>query len=229
MWGWQVTTPEAIDAQKWEDWFDTYVNDRYDLDIKDRFAKAGNPYAYQTMLARMLEVVRKKYWKPDEKRLQQLINEYLKTAKETGLSCANNVCGNESLVDFVEQSVSNTESKELIKNLVGQLGNIHQNSAPMKRKTLSKPLPAAGRKLASKSQTPSQQPSNPGISGKKVPNARHADGKSVAVKGYKMEESNRASVNTDNKQSNRSKPVTYWLSLITALLVVLGFWLGKKY
>src|SRR5690606_12365618 len=126
MWGWQVTTPEAIDAQKWEDWMDTYVNDQYNLDVKGRFAKAGNTYAYQTMLARMLEVVRKNYWKPDGRRLQQLMTEYLKTAEETGLSCADNVCGNGALTDFLKQTANSTENKELVSNLIEQLGKIHR-------------------------------------------------------------------------------------------------------
>lgn len=37
LWGWQVTVPEAIDESKWQQMYDTYVEDQYGLDIKKKF------------------------------------------------------------------------------------------------------------------------------------------------------------------------------------------------
>lgn len=229
MWGWQVTTPEAIDAQKWEDWMDTYVNDRYELDIKERFREAGNPYAYQTMLARMLEVVRKDYWKPDEQRLQQLVTEYLKTAEETGLSCADNVCGNEALMDFVQQKVNHTE-KDMVNNLVAQLGNIHKSSsAPVMRNNTAKVV-AGNEKSASGSRTRSNRQSvNAGVPTQKAAAGRE-EGKPTTVKGYKMEESSRQA--SDQHQTTRhvsSEPFAFWLLSVMALLIGMGFWFGRRF
>lgn len=108
LWGWQVTVPEAIDENKWQQVYETYVEDKYDLDIREKFREAGNLYAYQTALARMLEVVRKDYWHPDEKTRQQLVREYARTVEEAGLSCNGNVCDNVPLSDFV-----NTEMQQI--------------------------------------------------------------------------------------------------------------------
>ena len=66
MWGWQVTVPETIDAARWEQTFEVYVEDKYGLDLKEFFSKK-NPYAYQAVTARMLETIRKGYWQPTEK------------------------------------------------------------------------------------------------------------------------------------------------------------------
>lgn len=229
MWGWQVTTPEAIDAQKWEDWMDTYVNDRYDLDVKERFAKAGNTYAYQTMLARMLEVVRKNYWKPDEQRLQQLVTEYLKTSEETGLSCTDNVCGNEALVDFVKQRANNTENKELVSNLIEQLGKIHTSSStPEKGNTTAKA--AAGARKPSEGRARSgRQSKNPATTEQKAPVGEEV-GKSTTVKGYKMEETSRQATDKNQKaQQVSSEPYEGLLISVIVLLIGFGFWFGKRY
>ncbi len=106
LWGWQVTAPDAIDENKWQQMYETYVEDKYQLDIKKKFRDAKNMYAYQTALSRMIEVVRKDYWHPDEKVMETLIKEYQETIKEVGLSCNGNVCNNADLKDFVETKMS---------------------------------------------------------------------------------------------------------------------------
>ncbi|MBE9541751.1 MAG: cobaltochelatase subunit CobN, partial [Proteobacteria bacterium] len=47
MWGWQVTTPFAIDETYWEQTYEVYVQDKYDLDLKEFFDE-NNPWAYQS-------------------------------------------------------------------------------------------------------------------------------------------------------------------------------------
>lgn len=229
MWGWQVTTPEAIDAQKWEDWMDTYVNDRYDLDVKERFAKAGNTYAYQTMLARMLEVIRKNYWKPDEQRLQQLVTEYLKTSEETGLSCADNVCGNEALVDFVKRRANNSENKELVSNLIEQLGKVHTSSStPVKGNTAAKAAAGPRKPFEGRARS-GRQSKNPATTEQKAPVGKEV-GKSTTVKGYKMEETSRQATDKNQKaQQVSSEPYEGLLISVIVLLIGFGFWFGKRY
>ncbi|MEH6306282.1 cobaltochelatase subunit CobN [Olivibacter sp. CPCC 100613] len=229
MWGWQVTTPEAIDEQKWEDWMDTYVNDRYDLDIKERFTGANNPYAYQTMLARMLEVVRKDYWNPDEERLQQLVTEYLKTAAETGLSCADNVCANEALVDFVQQKAESAENRRLVNSLVDQLGHIHKNSfVPATKNNITKAVAGRERPTTENRAGLNRPLINPGGSKPKTV-AEKGTVKSTMLKGYKMEEdSRRAGDKRKQPREALSEPLTFWLLSFMALLIGLGFCFGRR-
>jgi cobaltochelatase CobN len=62
LWGWQVTVPDAVDSAKWQEMFETYVQDRYKLGIREKFRAAENLAAYQAIVERMLTVVEKGYW-----------------------------------------------------------------------------------------------------------------------------------------------------------------------
>lgn len=100
LWGWQVTVPEAVDAAKWNEMYETYVLDRNGLGIKDMFRQAKNMYAYQSVVARMLETVRKNYWKPDKEVVETLAKEYAESTKEVGLACCDHTCNNPLLTKF---------------------------------------------------------------------------------------------------------------------------------
>lgn len=106
LWGWQVTVPDAIDENKWQQMYETYIEDKYDLDIKKKFEESQNLYAYQNVLARMLETIRKAYWHPEEKVMERLLKEFGETVKEVGLSCDGNVCNNEKLSGFIKEHLS---------------------------------------------------------------------------------------------------------------------------
>ncbi len=42
LWGWEATLPESVSDNDWNQICDTYVMDKYRLDIKERFKKSGN-------------------------------------------------------------------------------------------------------------------------------------------------------------------------------------------
>ncbi len=94
MWGWQVTVPETMDAARWEQTFEVYVEDKYGQELKDFFKKT-NPFAYQPLTARMLETIRKGYWRPADKTIKQtLAREYLTSVAEAGVACCEHTCNN---------------------------------------------------------------------------------------------------------------------------------------
>ena len=64
LWGWQVTVPDAVDGAKWQEMYETYVQDRHALGIRERFKAAENLAAYKAIVDRMLTVVEKGYWQP---------------------------------------------------------------------------------------------------------------------------------------------------------------------
>jgi len=72
LWGWQVTVPEAVDGAKWQELYEVYVQDRYQLDIRKKFEASGNLRAYQAMVDRMLVAVDKGYWKAAPETIQGL-------------------------------------------------------------------------------------------------------------------------------------------------------------
>jgi cobaltochelatase CobN len=100
LWGWQVTVPEAVDSAKWNEMYETYVLDRNGLNIKEMFRQSKNMWAYQSIVARMLETVRKDYWKPDKKVVETLAKEYAESVKEVGLACCDHTCNNPLLTKF---------------------------------------------------------------------------------------------------------------------------------
>lgn len=105
LWGWQVTVPEAVDGAKWQEMYETYVLDRNGLGIKELFRQAKNMWAYQSVVARMLETVRKEYWKPDRKVVETMAKEYAKSVQEVGLACCDHTCNNPQLTSYTADTL----------------------------------------------------------------------------------------------------------------------------
>ena len=100
LWGWDATVPESVDDAMWQESFEVYVEDKYDLDMK-AFFDADSPFAYQDMTARMLETVRKGYWEADEETTRRLLGEYVESVAVHGVGCAGHTCGNPRLLQYV--------------------------------------------------------------------------------------------------------------------------------
>lgn len=130
LWGFQVTTPEVLSEEQWRMVFDVYVDDKYEMNLKEFFRK-NSPWAYQSITARMLEAIRKEYWKADDKIKQRLALEYVGSVVESGFACCDHTCNNPFLNQMVLNliSVPGLVSPEIIANFQAQL-----------RKTLSKDL-----------------------------------------------------------------------------------------
>jgi len=134
LWGWQVTAPEVVDAAKWQEMYETYVVDRYGLNIKELFRKANNLWAYQSVVARMLETVRKGYWKPEKEVVEHLAKEYAETAIEVGLACCDHTCNNPFLTEFTAKVLLSVPGlKPLAKPFLNTLAVVKgENQAPDK-------------------------------------------------------------------------------------------------
>ncbi len=105
LWGWQVTTPFAVDEAKWRETYEVYVEDKYGMELKEFFSKS-NPWAYQSMTARMLESIRKGYWKADEKVRRKLAAEYAANVVQRGIACCDHTCNNPALNQMVVSIIS---------------------------------------------------------------------------------------------------------------------------
>jgi len=78
-WGWQVTAPDIVRADQWQEFADVYVRDKYRLGLKNWFERA-NPAALAQMIERMLEAVRKDYWRADPATVRELAQRYQQLA-----------------------------------------------------------------------------------------------------------------------------------------------------
>jgi len=105
MWGWQVTVPSTIDKAKWDQTYEVYVEDKYGLELKE-FFKGVNPWAHQSITARMLEAIRKDYFKADDEVRNKLAVEYARSVVEDGPDCCEHTCNNPLLNQMVVKIIS---------------------------------------------------------------------------------------------------------------------------
>ncbi|MDM7202968.1 MAG: cobaltochelatase subunit CobN, partial [Thermodesulfobacteriaceae bacterium] len=201
LWGWQVTVPEIVDSTKWKEIYETYVLDKYGLNIKDYFKGSNNFWAYQSIVARLLEVTRKKYWNPEREVVENLAKEYAATVKEVGLACCDHTCNNPLLTKYTTNillSVPTLKPEEISKFLKA-----------LEKVTLP---PSAGEKLNPSEKITSKQALAPG-------------GKMKNIEGYEVEEK------TINSLSASSAPIPYLFLLgilIFFSLIIYGFKRNKR-
>ncbi|MEZ5335466.1 MAG: cobaltochelatase subunit CobN [Methanolobus sp.] len=98
LWGWEALDPELISDDVWNSAYDTYFAD---AELSD-WVKENNPYAYQAMVARMTETVRKGNWDASDEVLESLVAEQVKSVNEYGATCCHHTCGNFLNQEFVE-------------------------------------------------------------------------------------------------------------------------------
>jgi len=100
LWGWDATVTETVDEVMWQETFGVYVEDKHTLGMQ-QFFETSSPFAYQDITARMLETVRKGYWKADAATEKKLLEEYVGSVNRHGVGCAEHTCGNPRLQKFV--------------------------------------------------------------------------------------------------------------------------------
>ncbi|MFV5626498.1 cobaltochelatase subunit CobN [Acinetobacter baumannii] len=71
LYGWNVTDPQVVRDDQWQDLYDTYVHDKRQLGINEWF-KTHNPSAQLQVLNRMAEAIRQDYWQADETTRQEI-------------------------------------------------------------------------------------------------------------------------------------------------------------
>ena len=69
--GWNVMKPKAVDPQMWNEIYEVYVKDKYQLNLKEYFSRQ-NPAALQEITAVMMETARKGMWKASEQQLKDI-------------------------------------------------------------------------------------------------------------------------------------------------------------
>ncbi len=100
--GWNVMKPAAIDDTLWNELYEVYVDDRYDLGVEG-FFRRENPYALQEMTAVMLETVRKGYWEASARQVEVLAELHTQLVEEFEAGCSGFVCDNAALASFIAE------------------------------------------------------------------------------------------------------------------------------
>lgn len=217
MWGWQVTVPESIDKAKWEQTYDVYVTDKYDLDMKEFFDEAS-PWAQQSITGRMLEAIRKVYWRADDATKKKLAVDYAVSVVEKGIACCDHTCNNPLLNQMVANIISlpgvmSPEMVEKFKIAVEQAMGKKLAEQVADRKALQQQLNEGFEKTPAKNME--KPPENkPGQVSKKLSDPK-------TVEGYKMEEfKDREDESTDLTSSGIQWYASLFVLLIIGLFVV---------
>ena len=117
LWVWDVTSPDMVTEDMWNDVNDVYINDKYKLNLKEYFDK-NNPYALQDMISTMLGAREKDYWHPTKEVLEKLAKVYAESIAKHGVACSYGTCAEPSLHKDVSKLLSAMPDvkPELIKN-----------------------------------------------------------------------------------------------------------------
>lgn len=109
--GWNVAKPAAIDNEMWDEIYNVYVEDKFNLDVRD-FYERENPAALQDVSATMLESARKGMWKATDAQLASLAKLHTELVEKYGASGSQRVMDNAKLRDFIASKVDKQTAEQ---------------------------------------------------------------------------------------------------------------------
>ena len=101
--GWNVMKPKAIDNEIWNEAYEVYVKDKFQLNMRHYF-EDKNPAALQEMTAVMMESARKGLWKATTEQLSEVAKLHTELVRDHGAACSGMVCDNAKLRQFIAQN-----------------------------------------------------------------------------------------------------------------------------
>ncbi|MDP2217700.1 MAG: cobaltochelatase subunit CobN, partial [Methanolobus sp.] len=107
LWGWEALNPDLISDNVWNKVYENYFANAE----LSGWLKENNPYAYQAMVARMTETVRKGNWDASDEALKSLVAEQVRAVIDSGATCCHHTCGNilnQAFVDGIAQGLVKT-------------------------------------------------------------------------------------------------------------------------
>lgn len=114
--GWNVMKPKAIDKEMWDEIYNVYVKDKYNLGTKEFFDKQ-NPAALMEMTAVMMESARKGMWKATPQQLKDIAKLHIETVNKYKPSCSGFVCNNAKLRNYIASKTDAASAKEYQQNV----------------------------------------------------------------------------------------------------------------
>lgn len=212
LWGWQVVYPEVVNDEKWQEFYDVWLKDKYEVGT-DEFWEENNPHAKETMTARMMEAVRKGYWNPSEEVKKDLSKMYVENVAKHGVSCGHTSCNHAELTEFIKgvamtnSNVKASDVAKMVKNVENAIGK-SLNEAKEKQ--------VADRKHYADPKNVKEY--KPNEKQKDISSKQNSSGKQK-VQGYKMVEEKVIEHNkTEKKGAEKQKGVEWFVPLIIGLM-----------
>ena len=98
--GWNVMKPQAVDNEMWDEIYNVYVKDKFDLGVQNYFENQ-NPAALQEMTAVMMETARKGMWQATEQQLADIAKLHTELVNKYKPACSGFVCDNAKLRQYI--------------------------------------------------------------------------------------------------------------------------------
>ncbi len=214
LWGWSLTVPHGVNDAEWQQVYEVYVEDKYDLGIKDFFDKT-NPWAYQAVLARTLESVRKGAWKADEKTIQKLAYEYALQVIEKGPACNDLICNHPRLNDMVSKLL--VAKERMSPRAVAQFDSVLEKAAgsSMERRLIER------KALHAKEKT-KIDPTEADRLADMSQNARSE--RMEMVEGYQVQE-----VGSKPSENPQNRSMDFWMKWLSAFVLIGLFVWGLRH
>lgn len=114
--GWNVMKPEAIDDEMWNEIYNVYVKDKFNLGT-EAFFRRENPAVLQEVTAIMMETARKGLWNASEQQLAYIAQLHINLVKEFGSTGSGFSGGNAKLQDFIAENVSSSDAQDYNRQL----------------------------------------------------------------------------------------------------------------
>ncbi len=153
--GWNVMKPAAIDDYVWDTYHDIYVNDKHNLNVRERF-ETENPYALQEMTSVMLETARKGYWNASEQQLNELAELHGELVSDHEAGCSGFVCNNAKLRQFIAERLPQ-QTMEQYQQAIDQARNVqidaNQDNIVMEKQVQQQQKPNTTQQLFDKGDT----------------------------------------------------------------------------
>jgi cobaltochelatase CobN len=92
--------PQAVDKEMWNEIYDVYVKDKFNLGVQGYFEKQ-NPAALEEMTAVMMETIRKGMWQASEQQIADIAKLHTDLVNKYKPSCSGFVCDNAKLRQFI--------------------------------------------------------------------------------------------------------------------------------
>ena len=131
--GWNVMKPDVVDNELWDEIYDVYVRDKFDLGVRGYFERQ-NPAALEEISSVMLETARKGMWQASDEQLAALAALHTELVDKHGPSCSGFVCDNAKLREFI----ASKSTPETARNYQRQIREVREASLDAKEGTVLK-------------------------------------------------------------------------------------------
>lgn len=140
--GWNVMKPKAIDNEMWDEIYNVYVKDKFNLGTKEYFDRQ-DPAALMEITAVMMESARKGLWKATQKQLEDIASLHTETVNKYKPSCSEFVCDNARLREYIASHQNDAAGAKEYQRNIERIRDARSvtgddKGVVMKKETLSK-------------------------------------------------------------------------------------------